>query len=105
MKQKTKQDLTTKRSKTMKIQCSPLLAEGPKSDETTSCLIHVYLLHEAPLDNNRGQQWETASLIFLCLRWAPCANACGTNQGWQPFRFSVAQIYLVLMQESGLIFT
>ena len=27
------------------------------------------------------------------------------NSGWRPFCFSVAQIYLVLMQESGLIFT
>ena len=55
-------------------------------------------------DAYRDRQWETASLI-LCLRWAACANACGTNRGWRPFCFSVAQIYLVLMQESGLIFT
>ena len=52
----------------------------------------------------RGRQWETTSLI-LCLRWAACANACRTNRGWRPFCFSVAQICLVLMQESGLIFT
>ena len=56
------------------------------------------------LHNNHGRQWETPSLI-LCLHWAACANACGTNQGWWPFCFSVVQIYLVLMQESGLIFT
>ena len=31
----------------------------------------------------RGQQWETAKL-FLCLRWAACANVCGTNRGWRP---------------------
>ena len=43
----------------------------------------------------RGRQWETASLI-LCLHWAACANACGTNRGWRPFCFSI-----VLMQESG----
>ena len=38
----------------------------------------------------------------LCLRWAACANACGTNRGWRRFCFSVAQIYLVLMPESGM---
>ena len=27
----------------------------------------------------------------LCLHWASCANACGTNGGWRPFCFSVAQ--------------
>ena len=53
---------------------------------------------------SRSTQWATASLI-MCLHSAACANACGTNRGWQPFCFSVAQIYVVLMQESGLIFT
>ena len=34
------------------------------------------------VDNGRPQ--VPASLI-LCLRWAACANACGTNRGWRPF--------------------
>ena len=50
---------------------------------------------------NCSQKWETASLI-LCLHWAVCANAYGTNQGWRQFCFTVAQIYLILMQESGM---
>ena len=39
---------------------------------------------------------------LLGFRWASCPNACGTNQGWWPFCFSVVQIYLVLMQETGM---
>ena len=42
--------------------------------------------------------------LILCLHWAACANACETNRGWRPLCFTVAQIYLFLMQESGLIF-
>ena len=45
------------------------------------------------------------SSLILCLCWAACANAYGTNRGWRPFYFSVTQIYLVFMQVSGLILT
>ena len=51
-----------------------------------------------------SQQWETASLI-LCLHWAACANACGTNRGWQPFCFSVAHFYLIFTHKSSLFNT
>ena len=36
---------------------------------------------------------QTAGLVFECVTcfFRACANACGTNRGWRPFCFSVAQ--------------
>ena len=78
----------------------------PEKKKTLTPLLKLFWngTHEFRKRNNCRRQCDTANLIW-CLRWAACANACGTNQGWRPFCFFVAQIYLVLIQESGLIFT
>ena len=42
-------------------------------------------------DKGKGTSLLLTTSLILCLCWASCANACGTNRGWWPFCFSAVQ--------------